>query len=176
MFDGVLAARPEWCEGLEDLPRHRHVPRLTNASSRRNQRYVCALRTPATLLREGWLTRPMSEGTEEREADLERRETEVVAREAALAERGEAADEILDAADERDAIADARDALADKRETDHDLAELLDPSDGHGYGGDWPERRNAALDRAQAKQDRASSHDDRIALSEDNAGDGTDQA
>jgi hypothetical protein len=132
--------------------------------------------TPATLLTEWWLTRPMSEGTDEREADLVRREAEVAAREAALTMRGEAADEILDAADERDTIADARDTTADQRETDHDLAGLLALNREHGYGGDWPERRNAALDRAQAKQDRASSHDDRLALTESNAEDGTDEA
>jgi uncharacterized protein (DUF3084 family) len=117
----------------------------------------------------------MSEGAEEREADLERREAEVVAREAALAERGEAAEAVLDAADERDATADARDTIADKRENDHDLAELLAPDDEHGYGGDWPERRNAALNRAESKEDRTSSHIDRVALTEGDAENGTDE-
>ena len=117
----------------------------------------------------------MSEEAEEREADLERREAEVAAREDALAERGEATEAIPDAADKRDATADARDVAADKREDDHDLAQLLSPDNEHGYGGDWPERRNAALDRGQSKGDRTSSHDDRMALTEDDAEDGTDQ-
>jgi uncharacterized protein (DUF3084 family) len=122
-----------------------------------------------------WLTLSMSEGAEEREADLERREADVAAREAALAERGEATEAILDAADKRDATADARDVAADKRENDHDLAQLLTAENEHGYGGDWPERRNAALDRGHAKGDRTSSHDDRIALTEDGAEGDTDQ-
>jgi hypothetical protein len=80
-----------------------------------------------------------------READLERREADVVARDAALAERTHAAPEILAAADERDATADTRDAAADKRAKALHLAELLAPSDEHGYGDNWPERRNPVL-------------------------------
>lgn len=114
------------------------------------------------------------QGSREREAELERREAEVSAREAAVAERTEAAQAILAAADVRDATSDARDAAADKRENDLDCAELLAPTDEYGYGGDWPERRNAALDRGHAKDDRTASHDDRIALIEDDAGRGTD--
>jgi hypothetical protein len=98
--------------------------------------------------------------------DLERREAEVTAREAALEERREAAGAILAAADERDSVSDARDAAADKREHDLDLAEFLAPTDKTGYGGSWPERRNAALDRAHSKDDRVASHDDRGALTE----------
>lgn len=98
--------------------------------------------------------------------DLERREARVSAREAALDERMEAAEAILAAADERDAISDARDVAADKREHDLDLAEFLSPKDKAGYGGDWPERRNAALDRAHSKGDRTASHEDRDALTE----------
>ena len=78
-----------------------------------------------------------------------------------------AAEEILAAADERDAIADARDAAADKRENDLDRARLLAPPDTYGYGDDWPERRNAGLDRAHSKDDRAASHDDRIHLTQE---------
>ena len=88
----------------------------------------------------------------------------MAAREAALAERLEASRGDLAAADERDATADIRDGAADKRENDHDLAQLLAPETEHGYGGDWPERRNANLDRKQAKDDRKASHDDRLAL------------
>ncbi len=116
----------------------------------------------------------MVEGEEEREADLERREDAVAAREAALAERVEAAQEIVGAADERDAAADIRDEAASQRENDLDLAQLLAPEDEYGYGGDWPERRNANLDRGYAKDDRKASHSDRLALTEDDAEHGTD--
>ncbi len=112
---------------------------------------------------------------ERREAEVAAREAEVAAREAALAERSEAAEAILDAADKRDATADARDVAADKRENDHDRTQLLATDNAHGYGGDWPERRNAALDRGHSKGDRTSSHDDRVALTEAGAEDGTDQ-
>jgi uncharacterized protein (DUF3084 family) len=108
----------------------------------------------------------MGKRTQGREDDLERREADVTAREAALAERSETAQAILDAADERDASADTRDAAADEREKDLDRAELLAPPDKLGYGGDWPERRNASLDRGHAKDDRTASHGDRIALTE----------
>jgi hypothetical protein len=101
--------------------------------------------------------------------DLRRREAEVTAREAALAERTDAAPAILAAADERDAIADARDAAANQRETDLDRADFLAPPDKRGYGSSWPERRNAALDRARSKNDRRASHHDRDALAEGNA-------
>jgi hypothetical protein len=107
--------------------------------------------------------------------DLQRREAEVTAREAALAERAEAAPAILAAADERDAVADARDAAANKRETDLDRADLLAPPDKHGYGSNWPERRNAALDRARSKNDRTASHEDRGALTEGGAEQETDE-
>ena len=43
---------------------------------------------------------------------------------------------------------------------------MLAPRDDVGYGDDWPERRNAALDRRSSKADRAASHDDRIQLAE----------
>jgi hypothetical protein len=112
---------------------------------------------------------------ERREADLERRETEVTAREAALAKRMEDAHEILAAADERDVAADARDAAADKRESDFDLARML-ASPGEGdYGSDWPERRNAGVDRHCSKEDRAASHDDRIRLTENSDVDDPDR-
>jgi uncharacterized protein (DUF3084 family) len=101
-----------------------------------------------------------------READLERREAAVTARGVALAERMEAAEEILAAADERDARADLRDAAADQRERDLDRARLLDRSDSSEYGDDWPERRNAGLDRRHSKEDREASHEDRIQLTE----------
>lgn len=117
----------------------------------------------------------MVEGKEEREADLERREDALAAREAALAERVGAAQEIVEAADERDAAADIRDDAASKRENDRDLAQFLTPEDEYGYGGDWPERRNANLDRGHAKDDRKASHNDRLALTEDDAERGTDE-
>ena len=122
-----------------------------------------------------WLTLIMVEGKEEREADLERRQDAVAAREAALAERMEAAQEIVEAAEQRDAAADIRDDAASKRENDLDLAQLLAPEDEYGYGGDWPERRNANLDRGHAKDDRKASHNDRLALTEDDAERGTDE-
>jgi len=117
----------------------------------------------------------MVEGKEEREADIERREDAVAAREAALAERVEAAQVIVEAADERDVAADIRDDAASQREKDLDLAELLAPEDEHGYGGDWPERRNANLDREYAKDDRKASQSDRLALTEGDAQHGTDE-
>jgi hypothetical protein len=91
-------------------------------------------------------------------------------------ERTGAAAAVLAAADERDSVADARDAAADKREHELDLAEFLAPPDETGYGGDWPERRNAALDRAHSKDDRAASHDDRGALTAGPAEPETDPA
>lgn len=69
---------------------------------------------------------------------------------------------ILAAADERDAIADARDAAADLRERELDLAEMLDV-DG-AYGDHLAQRREASLDRLQAREDRAAARRDRIAL------------
>jgi hypothetical protein len=115
----------------------------------------------------------MGDGSEDREAELARREADlgrreaaVTAREHALAERMEAAEAILAAADERDARADLRDATADQRERELDRARLLDQTDAVGYGGDWPERRAAGLDRMHSKEDRAASHDDRIQLTE----------
>ncbi len=107
-----------------------------------------------------WLTCVMVKG----EHDLERREAEVAAREAALAERMEASDAILGAASERDASGDARDAAAEKREKETDLSHLLDTEPNPVYGDDWPQRRNAQLDRQHAKSDREASQDDRIAL------------
>jgi hypothetical protein len=62
---------------------------------------------------------------------------------------------------------------ADRRENDHALAELLAPQGEQGYGGDWPERRNAVLDRGYAKDDRTASRDDRLALTGDDAEDET---
>jgi len=109
-----------------------------------------------------------------READLKRREAEVTAREAALAERMEVAQAILAAADNRDVLADARDVAAESRERELDLAALLAAPEEHGYGADWPERRNAGLDRGHAKGDRKASRDDRIALSEGDAEQRTD--
>ena len=102
-------------------------------------------------------------GTREndREADPSRRKAEVAAREADLAKRLQAAQTLL--------------AAADKRERDLDLSELLAPPDQPGYGDDWPERRNAGLDRAHAKEDRTASHDDRVALTEGRAEDETDR-
>jgi uncharacterized protein (DUF3084 family) len=88
------------------------------------------------------------------------------ARERSLAKRSAAAQEILAAADERDATADARDSAADKRENDLDRERLLAPSEIAGYGDDWPERRNAGLDRVYSKSDRQASHDDRVHLTE----------
>lgn len=117
----------------------------------------------------------MSTEEEQREADLERREREVAAREAALDERLEAAKAILTAADARDATADTRDDAADKRETDLDRAQLLDPLGERAYGSDWPERRNAGLDREHAKEDRTASHADRVGLTEGQAESGSDQ-
>ena len=108
------------------------------------------------------------------QAALGRREAAVAAREAALARHVEAAQAILAAADERDALADARDAAADKRERDLDLSELLASADHRGYGDDWPERRNAGLDRTHAKENRAASHEDRLALTEGRAEDEAD--
>jgi hypothetical protein len=112
---------------------------------------------------------------EESGDDLQRREAEVTAREAALAERTEAAPAIRAAADERDAVADARDAAANKREADLDRADFLAPPGKHGYVSNWPERRNAALDRARSKNDRTASHDDRDALTEGGAEQKTDE-
>jgi len=109
-----------------------------------------------------------------RERDLDRREYEVHRREAmvehrltALSGRLVAAQAILVHAEERDARSEARDAAADKRENDLDLAELLAPADQYGYGGDWAERRNAALDRGHARDDRAAASVDLAALAED---------
>jgi hypothetical protein len=104
------------------------------------------------------------------EAEVTAREAGVTAREAALEERTEAAGAILAAADDRDAA-----AAADKRGHDLDRAEFLAPPDKHGYAGNWPERRGAALDRAHSKDDRTASHDDRDALTEGNAEQGTDK-
>jgi hypothetical protein len=50
---------------------------------------------------------------------------------------------------------------------------LLAPQGEQGYGGDWPERRNAVLDRGYAKDDRTASRDDRLALTGDDAEDET---
>jgi hypothetical protein len=72
----------------------------------------------------------------------------------------------LDAADERDAVADARDVAADQRESDLDRAKMLAPPEIAGYGDDWPERRNAGIDRVHSKDDREASHDDRVQLTE----------
>jgi hypothetical protein len=88
-------------------------------------------------------------------------------REAFLGRRMTAAEEILAAADERDAAGDARDTAADNRENDSDRAKLVAPPETYGYGDDWPERRNAGLDRVHSKDDRAASHDDRIHLTQD---------
>ena len=79
---------------------------------------------------------------------LARREAALAAREPALVGRMEAAQAILTAADTRDASADTRDAAAEKGENDMDRAEFASPRDKGRYGGDWPERRNAAADRA----------------------------
>jgi multidrug efflux pump subunit AcrA (membrane-fusion protein) len=121
-----------------------------------------------------WLTLTMGKREQLRD-DLQRREAEVTAREAALKDRTEAAEAILAAADERDSVTDARDAAADKRENDLDRAEFLAPPDKSGYAGNWPERRNAALDRAHSRADRTASHDDRDALTEGNAEPETDE-
>lgn len=115
----------------------------------------------------GWLIGSMAVGKAKREADLGRRETAVAAREAALADRMREAQAILDAADARDATADARDDAADSRESDLDRTQFLAPPDDRGYGADWPERRNAGLDREHAKQDRETSQDDRVALTKE---------
>ena len=39
-------------------------------------------------------------------------------------------------------------------------------SDSNDYGDDWPERRNAGLDRRHSNEDREASHEDRIELTE----------
>lgn len=108
----------------------------------------------------------MGERNDEHEADLARREADLMAREAALSERLTAAQSILDAADARDARADIRDDSADQRENDFDREQMLSQAGSGEYGDDWPQRRNAGLDRAHAKGDRAASHDDRVLLTE----------
>jgi uncharacterized protein (DUF3084 family) len=116
---------------------------------------------PQSELREADLE-PREAELERREAELERREAAVEAREAAHAELVNTAQTVLDAANERDTVSDARQAEAEKRESDLDRSELMDPTSD--YGADWPERRNAHLDRAHAYGDRVASHHDRIAL------------
>jgi hypothetical protein len=103
--------------------------------------------------------------THEPETDLQGRLAALAARQTACAERMRVAQEILAAADDRDALADARDLAADSRENEHDLFEFLAP--GRDYGRDWPERRAAGLDRAQAKDDRKAARRDRVALVQD---------
>lgn len=102
---------------------------------------------------------------DEREAaDLKQMLAAQSLRYAAFVEGLKAAEEILAAADERDALADARDVAADKREHDLDLAALLAASGD--YGGDWPARRAASLDREHAKQDRIAARLDLRAMAD----------
>ncbi len=101
---------------------------------------------------------------ERREREVERRELDAHTREKALVARLEAAQAILLAAHERDAVADTRDALADSRDRDLDLASMLITASDHVYGGTWPERRHAALDRELARSDRLAARLDLTAL------------
>lgn len=116
----------------------------------------------------------MGERTKKHEADLVRREADLLARETALEKRLEAAQSILLAANDRDARADARDDSADQRESDSDREKMLNQAGSGEYGDDWPERRNASLDRAHAKDDRTASQDDRTLLTEGHADDEAD--
>ena len=124
--------------------------------------------------RQGCLTGSMGEPTDGPEADLVRREADLMAREAALEKRLEAAQAILGAADARDVRADNRDDSADQRESDSDREKLLNQAGPGEYGDDWPQGRNAGLDRAHAKNDRAASHGDRVLLTESHTDDEAD--
>jgi len=114
-------------------------------------------RASFTVLQDRFIDQPEADDLEDMLA------VSLALREAESREGVRAAKEILAAAAERDARADARDAAADKRDQDLDLAALLGARD---YGGDWPARRAAALDRENAKQDRTAARLDLSALAD----------
>jgi hypothetical protein len=78
--------------------------------------------------------------------------------------RGDRTDTILIDADRRDEDATARDVVSDERERVADREAFTDPS--ADYLGGHRARRDAALDRADARSDRESSAADRVELAE----------